>query len=145
MHRECIRSTPSWYGHARRDTVAVVIDDNLPGFRGMSSAHIHLFFSFIYDDKVYPCTLVHWYNTYSRDRDSKTGLWIIRPSYLDVQQLCPHLAVIHLDSVLRGLHLIPVYGSNAIPAGLKHYSSLDIFKAFYVNRFADYHSNEILF
>ncbi|KAF9062541.1 hypothetical protein BDP27DRAFT_1385119 [Rhodocollybia butyracea] len=145
MHWERIRSTPSWYGHPRRDTVAVVMDESLPGFRGMSAARIRLFFSFIYDDIVYPCALVHWFNTFSRTRDSRTGLWVVRPSYLDGHQLCPHLAVIHLDSILRGIHLMPVYGSNAIPPGLKYYNTLDIFKSYYVNRLADYHANEILF
>ncbi|KAE9408437.1 hypothetical protein BT96DRAFT_771939, partial [Gymnopus androsaceus JB14] len=57
------------------------------------------------------------------------------------------LTVLHLDSLLRGIHLIPMYGSRALPRSrrLAHYNSLDIFTAFYVNRFADYHSNEILF
>ncbi|KAJ3793604.1 hypothetical protein GGU11DRAFT_691480 [Lentinula aff. detonsa] len=74
-------------------------------------------------------------------------MWTVCPSYLDARQHRPHLAVLHLDSLLRGIHLIPIYGSRALPRsqGLAHYNSLDVFTAFYVNRFADYHSNEILF
>ncbi|KAJ3742783.1 hypothetical protein DFH05DRAFT_1495496 [Lentinula detonsa] len=147
MHRERIRCTPSWYGHPRRDTVAVIIDEDEPGFRGMSAARALLFFSFTYKDSEYPCVLVHWYNTYGRSRDTRTSMWTVRPSYLDARQHRPHLAVLHLDSLLRGIHLIPIYGSRALPRsqGLAHYNSLDVFTAFYVNRFADYHSNEILF
>lgn len=48
MLRERIRSNPSFHGHARHDTVFVVIDENLPGMRGMVIARILLLFSFQY-------------------------------------------------------------------------------------------------
>ncbi|KAJ3734108.1 hypothetical protein DFJ43DRAFT_994349, partial [Lentinula guzmanii] len=56
------------------------------------------------------------------------------------------LAVVHLNTLLRGIHLMPMYGSQPLPCyDMNHYNSLDIFSAFYVNRlgFADYHSNKI--
>ncbi|KAE9386188.1 hypothetical protein BT96DRAFT_1086980 [Gymnopus androsaceus JB14] len=137
MHRERIRCTPSWYGQERRDTVAVVIDDTVPGFRGMSAARVHLFFSFKYQDNVYPCALVHWFNTYGRSQDPNTGLWIVRPAY--------HDSLIHLDTLLRGVHLIPNYGPRPLNRAVKFYHSLDAFSAYYVDRLADYHANEILF
>ncbi|KAJ3999966.1 hypothetical protein F5050DRAFT_1563996 [Lentinula boryana] len=146
MHRERIHSTPLWYGHPRRDTVAIVIDDTIPGFRGMSAARVLLLFSFIHMGSKYPCALVHWYNTYGQSRNAKTDMLSVRPSFLDTRQYHPHLAVVHLDTLLRGIHLMPMYGSQPLPRyDMNHYNSLDIFSAFYVNRFADYHSNEIFF
>ncbi|KAE9400903.1 hypothetical protein BT96DRAFT_1095902 [Gymnopus androsaceus JB14] len=144
MHRERIRCTPSWYGNPRYDTVLVITDEDKPGFKGMSAARVRLFFSFQHQGEIYPCALVHWYNVYGRSRDIKTGMWVVRPSYLNTHQHHPHLAVIHVDALLRGAHLIPVYGLSPIPRSLKFYDSLDLFKAFYVNHYADYHANEIL-
>lgn len=146
MHCERIRCNPQWYGHPRRDSVAVITDDSIPGFRGMSAARVLLLFSFMHGDTLYPCALVHWYNTHGRSPDATTGLWVVRPGYYDSSRLQrPHLAVIHLDTILRGIHLIPVFGSRPIPRQLKYYNSLDVFNAFYINKFADYHCNEILF
>lgn len=111
----------------------------------MSAARVHLFFSFKYQDNVYPCALVHWFDTYGRSQDPNTGLWIVRPAYRDSRQRCCHLAVIHLDTLLRGVHLIPNYGPYPLNRAVKFYHSLDAFSAYYVNRLADYHANEILF
>ncbi|KAF5349441.1 hypothetical protein D9758_014607 [Tetrapyrgos nigripes] len=146
MMRERIRSTPSWYGHPRRDCVLVVINANREGFRGMSVARVRLFFSFRYHGVMYPCALVHWFNCYGHSRDPKTGMWVVRPGFRDPQRRQhPQLAVIHIDTLLRGVHLIPKYDSKAIPSEVKHYHSLDLFTAFYVNQYADYHANEIIF
>ncbi|KAJ3754049.1 hypothetical protein EV360DRAFT_96763 [Lentinula raphanica] len=147
MKRERIRSTPSWRGNERRDTVLVIVDEEKPGFRGMSAARALLFFSFQHKGLTYPCALVHWFNTYGQRRDPKTGLWMIRPAYWDQnhRQQNPCLAVVHLDTLIRAVHLIPVYGPHFIPSEVKFNHSLDIFKLFYVNKYADYHANEILF
>lgn len=110
----------------------------------MNAACVRAFFSFKHEGIQYPCALIHWFDTYGRSRDPHTGMWVVRPSFIDTQQRQPHLAVVHLDTLLRGIHLIPYYGSNPIPRSLKFYHSLDLFKAFYVNHFADYHANEIL-
>ncbi|KAJ3780096.1 hypothetical protein GGU10DRAFT_397875 [Lentinula aff. detonsa] len=126
MAKEHIRSTLSWHGAEHRDCILAVIDENKQGFASMSAARVLLFFSFQHEGKVYPCAL---------PRDPLTGLWIRSPC----------LAVIHLDSLLCGVHLIPIYGSQAVPSELKHHQSLDAFKLFYVNKYADYHANEILF
>jgi hypothetical protein len=48
MHRERIRSTPSFHGHECRDTVFVVLDDLKKGMEGMEIGCILLFFSFQY-------------------------------------------------------------------------------------------------
>ncbi|KAE9394182.1 hypothetical protein BT96DRAFT_828040 [Gymnopus androsaceus JB14] len=72
-------------------------------------------------------------------------MWVVCPGYHDnAQQHHPHLAVIHLETVLQGIHLIPVYKHCPVPYQLKYYNSLDVSTAFHVNRLASYHSNEIL-
>ncbi|KAG2737482.1 calcium ATPase [Suillus brevipes Sb2] len=50
------------------------------------------------------------------------------------------LAVIHIETVFRAAHLIPIYGSEYIPPSLKFYQSLDTFGSFYVNKYADHHA-----
>ena len=57
------------------------------------------------------------------------------------------LAVIHLDTVLRGAHLIGVSGSNFLPmdATFDFSKSLDSFHTFYVNKYVDYHAHEVAF
>ncbi|KAJ7840102.1 hypothetical protein B0H14DRAFT_3696876 [Mycena olivaceomarginata] len=53
--------------------------------------------------------------------------------------------IVHLDTLLRGAHLIPVYGTRHIPANFRYQHSLDAFKAFHVNKYIDHHANEIAF
>lgn len=86
---------------------------------------------------MYPCMLVHWFKKHGQHPDKKTGLWIVKPDAV--------ISVVHLDSLLQGMHLIPVYGSHLIPHKFDYTYSLDCFRAFYVNKYADHHSNEIVF
>ncbi|KAJ3804333.1 hypothetical protein F5876DRAFT_83350 [Lentinula aff. lateritia] len=147
MRCERIRSTPSWYGQERRDCVLVLLHEDTPGFLGMSIARVLLFFSFQYERRIYPCALVHWYNNHGERPDARTGLWMVKPADWDPerQQRDPSLAVIHLDALVRGVHLIPVYGSEPVPIRLEFHQSLEVYKLFYVNKYADHHANEILF
>lgn len=145
MQQERIRCTPSWYGIERRDCILVTIDEDKPGFKGLSAACVLLLFSFRHDKKTYPCALIHWFNIYGQWHDPKTGLWMVRPAYYDQAQRNPCLAVVHLDTLVQGVHLIPVYGLHSLPSQLEYHQSLDVFKLFYANKYADYHSNEILF
>jgi hypothetical protein len=55
------------------------------------------------------------------------------------------LLVPDLDTLLRGAHLIPVYGTRHIAANFTYQHSLDALKAFHVNRCIDNHANEIAF
>ncbi|KAH7917629.1 hypothetical protein BV22DRAFT_1026041 [Leucogyrophana mollusca] len=56
-----------------------------------------------------------------------------------------NIAVIHVDTIYRAAHLIPIYGADFIPDSIKYYHSYDAFRAFYVNKFADHHAFEIAF
>ncbi|KAF8173558.1 hypothetical protein K438DRAFT_1610723, partial [Mycena galopus ATCC 62051] len=53
--------------------------------------------------------------------------------------------LISIDSILRSAHLIPVFGKDYLPRRLKYSDSLDSFKAYYINKYADHHSHEIAF
>ncbi|KAI5997114.1 hypothetical protein EDD15DRAFT_2387049 [Pisolithus albus] len=124
MHTERIRSTPCWRkGHPRYDT-------GLPFF-------------FTYGGVKYPCALIQWFSTISDGPNDDTGMWVVQP---DLDTDGQHeLGVVHLHSVLRGAHLIPVYGHDRLPTDIQHTDSLDIFRAYYVNKYIDHHAFEIAF
>ncbi|KAJ7240711.1 hypothetical protein C8J57DRAFT_1438866 [Mycena rebaudengoi] len=118
MRRERIRLTPAWRKHGpRRDCMFAVEDQHKRGFRGMSV-------------KV------------GRSPDTETGMWMVELEYRGQTRLT---TVVHLDSLLRGEHLIPVFGARHIPVGFHHSHSLDAFTAFHVNKYIDHHANEIAF
>lgn len=144
MRRERIRSTPSWRSTGpRRDCAFVVEKQNEHGFRGMSVVRIKLFFSFRYEGEEYPCALVEWFKKDGRSPNEQTGMWEVKPE--EDRHGERLTTVIHLDTILRGAHLIPIYGSSFIPPHFHHTWSLDAFKAFFVNKYADHHANEIAF
>jgi hypothetical protein len=141
MWRERIWATPSWWeGEPRYDTVFVVKDNERPGMCELNVAHIWTFFSFVYNDVVFPCAFVEWFTTVSMD--SITGMWVVHPDY--ICNRC-HKAVIHLDAILRAAHLIPIYGRNPLPIQINSVVSLDTFKAYYINKYIDYHAHKITF
>ena len=55
------------------------------------------------------------------------------------------LGVVHLDAILRCAHLIGVAGSDFLPRSLHFSESLDFFTSFYVNKYADHQSHELIF
>jgi hypothetical protein len=142
MCRECIRSTPCWNGSSpRRDTVFVETDAELPGMRGMAIARVFLFFSFSLHRVYYPCALVNWLVLRGDEPDPETGLWVVKPEFIGNHR---SVAVIHLDSIVRGAHLLPVYGSNPLPEDFDFTFSLDASRAFFVNRYVDHHAHEFI-
>ncbi|KAJ7715857.1 hypothetical protein B0H14DRAFT_3098876 [Mycena olivaceomarginata] len=126
----------------RRDCVFVVENQGERGFRGMSVARVQLFFSFTHEGIDYPCTLVGWFKKVGRSPDSETGMWIVEPEMKGHVRLT---TIVHIETLLRGAHLIPVYGSGYIPTGFRYTYSLDVFKSFHVNKYIDHHANEIAF
>ncbi|KAF8816751.1 hypothetical protein BYT27DRAFT_7220468 [Phlegmacium glaucopus] len=137
MRRERICTGP------RRDCAFVVEKQNERGFRGMSVVRIKLFFSFSYEGEKYLCALVEWFKKVGWSPNEQTGMWVVKP-----EEDCHGkrlTTVVHLDTILRGAHLIPVYGSSFIPPHFCHYWSLDAFRAFFVNKYADHHANEVAF
>jgi hypothetical protein len=108
----------------------------------MTIGRVLLFFSFVFQDVRYPCALVHWYSLAGTEPDEDTGLWIVRPEFgADARR---SLAVIHLDCIARGALLSGVCGPFCLPEGLNFHDSLDLFRAYFVNSYADHHSHEFL-
>ncbi|THH20301.1 hypothetical protein EUX98_g8604 [Antrodiella citrinella] len=142
MRRERIRATTSWRaGPPRFDCIFAEVDPDARGFLGLSAARVRLFFSFVFEGVRYPCALVEWFSPVSDEPDDETGMWVVEPD-LDVngQPICD---VIHIDSIVRCAHLLPTFGSNPIPLETHFSNSLDLFRAFYVSKYADHHSHEI--
>lgn len=144
MRSERIRAVPSWYnGLARYDTVFVETAPDEIGMLALDTARVRLFFSFNYRGTVYPCALVHWYECVDDTPNDITGMWVVKPEVHEDGR--PHASVLHMDTILRASHLIPVFGTTAVPRGLSPAHSLDIYRAFYVNKFVDHHAFEIAF
>ena len=143
MYHECIRSTPVWHSeYPRYDTVFIETDRDLPGMEGLAVGRVFLFFSFTFQDVHYPCALIHWYSSVGLEPDEETGLWVVKPDF--EANGSRSLAVVHLESISWGAHLIGVYGSSFLPERVHFANSLDLFRAYFVNRYADHHTHEFL-
>lgn len=141
MHSESIRCTPRWRkGTSRYDTVFVQLSED-KGMAGMSAARVRAFLSFAYGITLFECALVEWFETVDDHPDPVTGMWVVRPELLNRR---PALEIIPVDSIVRSCHLIGVYGTTRIPSNFQFSDSLDAFRRFYVNHYADYHAHEIL-
>ncbi|KAF8802530.1 hypothetical protein BYT27DRAFT_7226421 [Phlegmacium glaucopus] len=141
MKREIIRSTPHFYGHPRRDTVFVVLDESKLGMQGIEIGRVLLFFSFSYRRKDFSCALINWF-VHDDNPDEDTGMW---PVQLECDRKgVPNVEVVELDSIARAAHLLPIYGSTRVPDDFSHHDALDSFQSFFVNRFVDHHAHEFL-
>lgn len=141
MYQERIRAAPSWYGRPRHDTAFVVLDESKPGMLGMVIARVLLFFSFHFCNKNFPCSLVNWFVPGDQPGPG-TSMWVVQPE-LDHRKRRA-VEVIHIDSIARGAHLLPVYGTAYLPEDLEYTDALDVFKSFFVNKFTDHHTHEFL-
>ncbi|KAF8870453.1 hypothetical protein BD779DRAFT_1614118 [Infundibulicybe gibba] len=143
MRTERIWATPSWRGKGSKyDCALVVEDEDKPGMKGMSVVRAKLFFSFKHQGQTYPCALVDWFKTFGRSPNPITGMWRMKPHMSHGSRLS---TVVHLDSFLRGAHLLPIFGPHFLPISFPPSYSLDAFTGYYVNRYADHHSHEIIF
>jgi hypothetical protein len=145
MRSERIRAVTSWRnGASRFDTVFVSTDPTAEGMRGLDVARVRLFFSFSYEGVLYPCALVHWYSRKGDSPDDTTGMWIVEPETSDDDGET-FATIIHLDTILRTAHLLPVFGSERVSRALSFTDTLDKFSSFYVNKYVDHHAFEIAF
>ncbi|KAF7334397.1 hypothetical protein MVEN_02268800 [Mycena venus] len=142
--RERIRAVHKWRGGAARyDCVFVEENTDLPGFRGLLAARVLAFMSLKHEGVDYPCAAVTWFSVVGDAPCPDVGMWMVEPD-LDHRRR-RIVDIIHIDSILRGAHLIPIYGDKPLPRGFKHTASLDSFRAYYVNKYADHHAHEIAF
>ena len=148
MYREIIRSTPFWPRGSipgpRHDCIFVDMGDtDNVGMKGLLIARVHLFFRFSYDGIDYPCALVHWFSTSDR-ADPDTGMWTVQPEF--VRREVRHMGVIHVDSIVRSAHLLPIFPSDApVYREVNYMNVLDVYTSFYVNKFIDHHAFELAF
>jgi hypothetical protein len=112
--------------------------------RGLNIARVHLFFSFEMGHQTFSCALIHEFCKTFNDPDPDNGMWIVEPDYNQGDYRV--MSVIHVDAIIRAVHLLPVFQVNAtIPREINFTHTLDTFTAFYVNRYIDYHAFETLF
>ena len=144
MHKQCIRSSPNWrQGPPRNDCIFIEKDPELDGMRGMDVAQVLLFLSFTSRSIPYPCALVQWFVIVGDAPCNDTGMWMVRPE-VDNDGIQVK-SIIHADSIIRGAHLIGVYGELFLPRNFSHFDSLTAFRTYYVNKFIDFYANEIAF
>ncbi|KAI6108887.1 hypothetical protein EV401DRAFT_1870824 [Pisolithus croceorrhizus] len=143
MRREYIRSCHSWQnGAPRYDCVFVNTDSGLKGMYGLDIVRILAFFSFVSQSKRYPCAVVRWFDRVGDKPDTDTGMWIVRPAF--TAQRRPSIGIIHVDTLYRAAHLIPLYATRPVSRNLKPHHSYDSFTAFYINKFIDHHAFSLL-
>ncbi|KAF9790606.1 hypothetical protein BJ322DRAFT_1104263 [Thelephora terrestris] len=148
LYRETIRCTPRWQTGGvvahRRDCVVLNTGSEVPGMRGLNIARVHLLFSFEAGDEVFSCALIHEFSKSFDDPDPDSGMWIVEPD-LD-QNRYRIMSVVHVDSMVRAAHLLPVFrGDATVPREINFSHTLDVFTAFYVNKYIDYHAFETVF
>jgi hypothetical protein len=144
MRNERIRAVKSWRkGPARHDCIFVETDPDAPGMAGLDIARVILFFSCTFDGLKYPCALVQWFSRVGQSADPGTGMWVVEPDVTD--EGVPIASVIHLDTIVRAAHLLPVFKDEVVSRDLLFSDTLDKFQLFYVNKFVDHHAFEIAF
>ncbi|KAI5985845.1 hypothetical protein EDD15DRAFT_2200385 [Pisolithus albus] len=116
---------------------------DLSGLGGMHSERIRSMPCWRKGPARYPCALIQWFTTVSDEAHEDTGMWIVEPDFDANGQR--QLEVIHIHSILRSAHLIPVYSQDRLPANVHCTNSLDIFHMYYVNKYIDHHAFEIAF
>ena len=113
------------------------------GCLALISLMYNFFFIHKHEGTMFPCALVHWFSWVSNSPDELTGMWIVKP---DLAEDGTHItSVIHIDTIFRAAHLMPVYGNDAVPRYLSFTQSLDAFNLYYVNKYIDHHAFLILF
>ena len=146
MRREHIRAMPSWRnGPARYDTVLINSNPDIQaeGICAFKIARVLLFLAFRHQERHYPCALVHWFSFVGDEPDEDTGFWRVEPNFTDDGS--PHLAIAHVDSIYRAVHLLAAHqDAQFINRALTMHSTLDKFKLFYVNKYVDHHAFDSL-
>jgi hypothetical protein len=142
MQRQVVRCNPGWHNHARMDTVLGSEGDK-PEMGGMTVAQLRLLFSFTEPSsgKTHACALVNWFPTVGSVPDPKTGMWKVRREVVDGSR---PLQVISLGTIVRGAHLLPVFGEGRLPEGFCFTDALEAFREYFLNHFSDNHCHELL-
>jgi hypothetical protein len=142
LHTEIVRSTPLWYGgYERRDTVLIQDGPEDGTMGGMVVGRVLNFLAFVDEDTRYPCALVETFLPVGGRRDPTTNMWVVQPERVQGKR---SVRLVHLDCVVRGCHLVPVFGQVRVPVEWHFADSLDAFSSFYLNQYIDYHAHECI-
>ncbi|KAG1741478.1 uncharacterized protein EDB91DRAFT_1237140 [Suillus paluster] len=143
MRHEHIWAVPSWCGGApRHDCVIVNMNTGTDLMNGLPVARVLCFFSFNNRTSFFQCAVVHWFSHVLEERDPDTGMYVVSPSTLDAVGT-PDISIIHIDCIFHAAHLIPVYGSNFLPHAIATHDSYNVFRSYFINKYADHHAFEI--
>ncbi|KDQ54013.1 hypothetical protein JAAARDRAFT_697367, partial [Jaapia argillacea MUCL 33604] len=142
MHGEIIWSNPSWRNkYERYDTVLIDCDADQDRMQGMLVGRVMTFLSFTHEDISYPCALIEWFMPEGDSPNDVTGMWVVKPEVDNGRQT---IGLVHTDCIVRAIHLLPDFRDCRIPPDFHFSYSLDAFTAFYVNKYADYHSHSLI-
>jgi hypothetical protein len=108
--------------------------------KGLRVVRVRLFFSFKHAGSLYPCALVEWFKRVGGSADADTGMWKVKPEFRGNER---DISILHLDTFLRGAHLLPVFGTRPLPVDFHFSYSLDAFRTYFVNKYIDHHAHEI--
>lgn len=139
--RERFRACRKWRGGNGRYDCVFIVTKSKPGMAGLSVARLKLIFSLKHEGVLFPCVLVRWFSTVSDSPDTVTGLYRVSPEK-DHATGEPFYQVLHLNTVLRAAHLIPVYSPESRNSSA--FRSLDDFDTYYVNKYIDHHIFDVL-
>ena len=101
---------------------------------------MRLLFSFSHEGVEYSCALVHWFSRMGNSPGNLTGMWVVEPDSDETPS-----SIIHLDTIVRASHLLPVFGNTRVLRTLAFSDTLDTFTTFYVNKYIDHHAFENTF
>jgi hypothetical protein len=146
MIKEIIRSTPSWsYGQntdwkkSRFDTVLVRYQE-IEGGHQMASrrvARVLLFFSCMMGDQVRKLAYVQLFQVVLQDKPS--GMYKVKKD-------AARFDVIEIETIERGVHLIPVSGGfDTKMANGTTAPALDLYSDFWINNHIDLHMYNTVF
>ncbi|KAG2040852.1 hypothetical protein BDR03DRAFT_932487 [Suillus americanus] len=139
MQREYICSVPSWRGGPGRYDTVFMNTGSKDGMHGMEVARVLCFFP-----SIFLCALVHWFKLVFDEPNPGNGMWMVKPSFLDLELNTQELSIIHIDMIIRATHLLPIFSKGCVPQKATFHETLDTYRRFYVNKFADHHSFEIV-
>jgi hypothetical protein len=126
---------------SHHDTIFVRIG-LLPEPHSLSVAQLCLLFSFIINSTCHKIALIEWFSYIGNSPDENTGMWVVeREKWDDGSWLIDFISI---DTILWSCHLLPIYGKEMVLRDITHMTSLESFQVFYINKFVDHHSFELL-
>ena len=70
-------------------------------------------------------------------------MWVVTPDYMPNSVRLR--GVISVETIVRAAHLIPAYGPDFLPSRFDANDALDVFVAYYVNKYVDHHAHTLTF